>query len=156
MKRTILYCCLAMLLLAGCSWVSAGPTGGEVVSQASDGDKIAFDVVKVDDAVVSVLREQGDPAFHERFKKYLPPPDLKIAVGDTVSVVIWEAAANGLFGTSLTEWSVPAAPSTRGLTGQLPASPGASRQTQSPIAAPDPSALLFGGAGAAALGLNGL
>jgi polysaccharide biosynthesis/export protein len=107
MKRTILYCCLAMLLLAGCSWVSAGPTGGEVVSQASDGDKIAFDVVKVDDAVVSVLREQGEPAFHERFKKYTPPAAIKIAVGDTVSVVIWEAAANGLFGNSLTELSVP-------------------------------------------------
>ena len=31
------------------------------------------------------------------------PPELKIAVGDTVSVVIWEAAANGLFGNSLPE-----------------------------------------------------
>ena len=33
---------------------------------------------------------------------------MKIAVGDTVSVVIWESAANGLFGNSLTEITVPA------------------------------------------------
>src|SRR5712671_1595442 len=105
--RTILCCCLVMLLLTGCSWLSAGPTGGEVIAQASEGDKIAFDIVKVDDAVVDVLRAQGEPAFHERFKKYTPPPDIKIGVGDTVSVVIWEAAANGLFGNSLTELSVP-------------------------------------------------
>jgi len=32
---------------------------------------------------------------------------VKIAVGDTLSVIIWEAAANGLFGNSLAEWSVP-------------------------------------------------
>jgi len=96
-----------MLLLTGCSWLSAGPTGGEVIAQAGEGDKIAFDIVKVDDAVVDVLRAQGEPAFHERFKKYTPPPDIKIGVGDTVSVVIWEAAANGLFGNSLTELSVP-------------------------------------------------
>jgi polysaccharide export outer membrane protein len=96
-----------MLLLTGCSWLSAGPTGGEVIAQASEGDKISFDIVKVDDAVVDVLRAQGEPAFHERFKKYTPPPDIKIGVGDTVSVVIWEAAANGLFGNSLTELSVP-------------------------------------------------
>ena len=105
--RTILCCCLVMLLLTGCSWLSAGPTGGEVIAQASEGDKIAFDIVKVDDAVVDVLRARGEPAFHERFKKYTPPPDIKIGVGDTVSVVIWEAAANGLFGNSLTELSVP-------------------------------------------------
>src|SRR5207253_1945269 len=43
----------------------------------------------------------------ERFKKYIPPPEVKIAVGDVVSVIIWEAAANGLFGNSLAEWSVP-------------------------------------------------
>jgi polysaccharide export outer membrane protein len=106
MKRAILCCCLVMLLLTGCSWLSPGPSGEDVIAQASDGDKIAFDVVKVDDAVVNLLRGQGEPAFHERFKKYTPPPDIKIAVGDTVSVVIWEAAANGLFGNSLTELSV--------------------------------------------------
>src|ERR1700704_1776763 len=108
MKQLILRGWLVALLLGGCSLASGdGPSSGkEIVSQANEGDKIAFDVVKIDDLVVKILRAQSEPAFHERFKKYTPPPDIKIAVGDTVSVVIWEAAANGLFGNSLTELSV--------------------------------------------------
>src|SRR5437773_8830087 len=108
MKQVILRGWLIALLLGGCSLASGdGPSSGkEIVSQANEGDKIAFDVVKLDDSVVQVLRAQGEPAFHERFKKYTPPPDIKIEVGDTISVVIWEAAANGLFGNSLTEFSV--------------------------------------------------
>jgi polysaccharide export outer membrane protein len=103
MNRVILCGWLITLLLGGCSLApSDGPSSGkEVIAQANEGDKIAFDVVKVDDAVVKVLQAQGEPAFHERFKKYTPPPDIKIAVGDTVSAVIWEAAATGLFGNSL-------------------------------------------------------
>jgi len=106
MRRFILCGGFTALLLAGCSWFGGGPTGRDVIAQASDGDRIAFDVVKIDDAVVKVLRAKGEPAFHERFKNYTPPPDIKIAVGDTVSVVIWEAAASGLFGNSLTEFQV--------------------------------------------------
>src|SRR5436190_5210176 len=108
MKRVILCGWLVALLLGGCSLASGdGPSSGkEIVSQANEGDKIAFDVVKIDDSVVKILRAQSEPAFHERFKEYTPPPDIKIAVGDTISVVIWEAAANGLFGNSLTELSV--------------------------------------------------
>jgi polysaccharide export outer membrane protein len=108
MKRVILCGWLVALLLGGCSLASGdGPSSGnEIVSQANEGDKIAFDVVKIDDSVVKILRAQSEPAFHERFKEYTPPPDIKIAVGDSVSVVIWEATANGLFGNSLTELSV--------------------------------------------------
>jgi polysaccharide export outer membrane protein len=50
------------------------------------------------------VREQTAPPFHQRFKKYLPPAELKIAVGDQLSVVIWEASPEGLFGYSL--WDV--------------------------------------------------
>ena len=108
MKRAVLCGWLPALLLAGCSLLpSAGPSGEEVIAQANPGDRIAFDVVKIDDAVMTVLRARREPPFHERFKKYIPPPEVKIAVGDVVSVIIWEAAANGLFGNSLAEWSVP-------------------------------------------------
>jgi polysaccharide export outer membrane protein len=103
------------LLLAGCSWLPrAGPSGAEVEAQAATGDTVSFDIVKVDDAVIKVLRAKGEPGFPERFKKYAPPPAFKIAVGDTVSIIVWEAAANGLFGESLAEWSVPS-----GLASQL-------------------------------------
>jgi polysaccharide biosynthesis/export protein len=114
MRRAILCAGLALLLLAGCSWLPrAGPSGSEIEAQAATGDQVSFDLVKVDDAVIKVLRAQGEPGFPERFKKYTPPPEYKIAVGDTVSVIIWEAAANGLFGESLAEWSVPSGVASR-------------------------------------------
>jgi polysaccharide export outer membrane protein len=108
MKRVVLWGWLLALLLAGCSWLpSAGPSGKEVIAQAGPNDNIAFDVVKIDDAVVSVLRARPEVPLQKRFKQYASSPDLKIAVGDTVAVIIWESADNGLFGNSLTEWSVP-------------------------------------------------
>ncbi|MGE3782981.1 MAG: polysaccharide biosynthesis/export family protein, partial [Alphaproteobacteria bacterium] len=89
------------LLLVGCSNL---PQRDDVIAQATQDNEIAFNVVKIDDAVVGVLAARPRPPFRERFKEYLPPPELKIAVGDTVSVVIWEAASNGLFGNSLAEF----------------------------------------------------
>ena len=148
---------LIALSLAACS---GDLLGRDVIEQARPDGQIAFDVVKIDDAVLTTLLAQPLPAFHERFKKYLPPPDLKIAVGDTVSVVIWESAANGLFGNSLTELSFPAGAAARLPSGQSPASAGAPRQSQgltaSPdnlTASPDTLGLLFGGA--AAQGFSG-
>ncbi|HEX2151242.1 MAG TPA: polysaccharide biosynthesis/export family protein [Stellaceae bacterium] len=88
------------LLLAGCSNL---PQRDDVIAQANQQGEIAFNVVKIDEAVVNVVAARPRPAFRERFKEYLPAPELKIAIGDTVSVVIWEAAANGLFGKSLNE-----------------------------------------------------
>lgn len=90
------------LLLAGCSDL---PRGDDVVAQATQGNGIAFNLVKLDEGVLDVLASRPRPAFRKRFKEYLPPPELNIMVGDTISVVIWEASANGLFGNSLTELS---------------------------------------------------
>src|SRR6266568_6331482 len=120
MKRAFFYASFVALLLGACS---SAPSREDVIAQARSDGRIAFDVVKIDDAVLTTVLAQQPPAFHERFKKYLPPPDLKIAVGDTVSVVIWESAANGLFGTSLTELSFPKGASSRALTSELPGSP---------------------------------
>jgi hypothetical protein len=89
MKRVVLWGWLLALLLAGCSWLpSAGPSGKEVIAQAGPNDNIAFDVVKIDDAVVSVLRARPEVPLQKRFKQYASSPDLKIAVGDTVAVII--------------------------------------------------------------------
>lgn len=157
MKLVILCLWLGALALTACS---GGPLREDVIAQATSDGRIAFDLVKIDEAVLTTLLAQPPPAFRERFKRYLPPPELKIAIGDTVSVVIWESAANGLFGTSLTELSFPAGASARALTSQSPASLGASGRAQGLTASPDALGLLFGGAGgqsgAAALGLTGL
>ena len=92
---------------------------------------------------------QPRPAFRQRFKKYLPPADLKIAVGDTVAVVIWEAEPNGLFGNSLTELSMEAGASAKLLTGETPALlRGVPNLPQGLAASPETLGLLFGGAAA--------
>ncbi len=71
-----------------------------------------FDLVEVDDRVVSTLLAQPKESFHQRFGKDSNPPELKIAIGDAVSVTIWESGAGGLFSEAPTE---------RGFTGQRPA-----------------------------------
>jgi polysaccharide export outer membrane protein len=50
---------------------------------------------------VRVLSARERPDFRDRFKTHLPPPEQKIAIGDTLTVVIWESAGTGLFGNSL-------------------------------------------------------
>jgi polysaccharide export outer membrane protein len=110
---------------------------------------------------VTTLSAQPRAEFHQRLKEYLPPPELKIAAGDTLSVVIWESAANGLFGNSLTELSFAAGASARLLTGQQPSRLGGVPSLSQELAAsPETLRQLFGaaaglGAAAAAGGLAG-
>ena len=118
-----------------------------IIAQANPGGRVAFDVVKLDDAVLTTVLSHPQPPFQERFKKYQPPADLKIAVGDTVSVVIWEAAANGLFGNSLTELSLPAGAVARLLLGQLaPTLGGVPTRPGGMTASPETLGLLAGAA----------
>src|SRR5712671_4216814 len=98
MKPAALFVFLTSVLLGGCSMLpSAGPMASEVVAGGQAGDQILFDVVPVDDRVVSTLLAQPKESFHARFENDAAPPDLKIAIGDTISVTIWESAAGGLF-----------------------------------------------------------
>jgi len=134
-------CVVALALGGGCSWF-LGPdsSGAQVVAQAKAGDQIAFDVVKISDAVVETLKAQQQPAFRQRFKKYVPPQEQKIAVGDTVSIVIWEASSQGLFGLSLRE-SLPATGGRLGKSGTAPtgySSAGGMETTRTRTAQPTP------------------
>src|SRR6516164_1748809 len=90
------------LSLGGCSILpSAGPTASEVTAAGQAGNEVLFDVVEVDNHVVSTLLAQPKESFHARFEKDGQPAELKIAVGDTLSVTIWESAAGGLFSEAL-------------------------------------------------------
>src|ERR1051325_9673158 len=102
--RAVICACFGALSLAACS---STPLGRDVIAQANPDGRIAFDIVKLDDAVLATLLAHPPPAFPERFKQAAPPPALKIGPGDLVSVVIFESASNGLFGESLTEISLP-------------------------------------------------
>ena len=119
MNRAVLFVCLITSCLGGCSWLPrAGPSASEIVEQNRSGGEILFDVVEVDDHVVSTLAAQPKESFAVRFKQDTQPPEVKIAIGDTISVLIWESAAGGLF----TE-APPALPSTRAAPGVEPLAP---------------------------------
>jgi polysaccharide biosynthesis/export protein len=103
MKATAFLACLTGAALGGCSTLpTAGPTTGEVVDQAVKEAQTRYDVVDVNDKVVSTLLAQPAESIRTRFQTYGKPPAPKIGIGDTVSVTIWEAAAGGLFGSSPT------------------------------------------------------
>lgn len=103
MKCSALYACLAGASVAGCVYLpTAGPTAGEVIDQGFQEERIRYDVVDVNRAVVDALLAQPAESFRTRFGKYGKPSPPKIGIGDTISVSIWEAAGGGLFGTSPT------------------------------------------------------
>ena len=98
MKPAVLFACLVTGLIGGCSWFpSAGPSTNEVLEQGRAGGDILFDVVEVDDRVVSTLLAQPKESLAFRFNKDAQPPEVRIAVGDTIAVLRWESAAGGLF-----------------------------------------------------------
>jgi len=98
MKPVAYIACSIVLLLGGCTMLPrAGPAASEVAAAGQAGNEVLFDVVEVGDHVVSTLLAQPKESFHARFGKDDNPPELKIAVGDTISVTIWESAAGGLF-----------------------------------------------------------
>jgi polysaccharide export outer membrane protein len=98
MKLVLLIAWVLALSLGGCSWAPrAGPSASEVVEQGRPEGEILFDVVEVDERVVSTLLAQPKESFAARFGLSTTPPAFKIAPGDTISVSIWESAAGGLF-----------------------------------------------------------
>src|SRR6267154_1966859 len=98
MKPAVFFFCLMALSVGGCSWIPrAGPSTSDVLEQGQAGGEILFDVVPVDDRVVNTLIAQPKEKFALRFKKDAQPPEVKIEIGDTLSVMIWESAAGGLF-----------------------------------------------------------
>jgi polysaccharide biosynthesis/export protein len=103
MKVATTFVCLVVAVLGGCSTLpTAGPTTGQVLDQSVKDDQTRFDVVDVNDHVVSTLLAQPTESFRNRFQQYGKPPSPKIGVGDTVTVTIWEAAGGGLFGAGVT------------------------------------------------------
>ena len=93
-------------LLAGCSTLPGdGPSASDVLEQSKvNGDAAGasrYEVVDIDEATISVLKRRPPDGFSQHFGDYRPSADLRIGVGDHVSVTIWEAGANGLFSAPL-------------------------------------------------------
>src|ERR1700732_1374732 len=119
MKLLVFLFCLMALSVGGCSWIPrAGPSTSDVLEQGQAGGEILFDVVQVDDRVVTALIAQPKERFALRFQKDAQAPEVKIAIGDTLSVLIWESAAGGLFSEA-----PPASAPTGGRSGIEPLAP---------------------------------
>src|SRR5260370_13666185 len=98
MKPVVFLFCLMAMSVGGCSWIPrAGPSTSDLLEQGQAGGEILFDVVQVDDRVVNALIAQPKEKFELRFQKDAQPPEVKIGIGDTVGVLIWERAGGGLF-----------------------------------------------------------
>ena len=118
----------------------------EVAAQGQTGNEVLFDVVPVDEHVVATLLAQPKESFHARFEKAANPPELKIAVGDTVSVTIWESAAGGLFTPELPPLSPGSRPSVEPLVPESPptAPVAPAPETETPGGLPSPFNQLCG------------
>jgi polysaccharide biosynthesis/export protein len=101
MRAAALAASLALLALAACSAMpGGGPSAGAVAASGQPNGPVLFDVVPVDARVVAVLSAEPEANFAARFEAYSEPPDLRIAVGDTLSVVLWESGGGSLFARS--------------------------------------------------------
>jgi polysaccharide biosynthesis/export protein len=101
---------LAGLSLAGCAALpSAGPSASDIKHQEVKDNRQRFDLVDIDDDVVAALRAAPSESFPLRFKDSDKPPPLRIGIGDSLAVSIWEAAAGGLFTTPASDHVVPGA-----------------------------------------------
>jgi polysaccharide biosynthesis/export protein len=145
MKFTPFLGCILALWLGGCSMLpSAGPMASEVVAQGQAGNEVLFDVVPVDEHVVATLLAQPKESFHARFEKNASPPELKIAVGDTISVTIWESAAGGLFTPELPPPSPGSRPSVEPLAPESPPTAPEAPVPETPGGLPPPFNQLLG------------
>lgn len=100
---------VVVMALAACSLApGSGPRSvGAVTGGGAAHGAILYDVVKVDNRVVATVLARPRPSFRALFAQGRPPLP-KIAVGDGIVVIIWEAGPGGLF--TAAPPALPAAP----------------------------------------------
>lgn len=75
---------------------ASGPSSTNIYARVPR-DGIPYALVRLTPGVVRVLAEYGSPSISHVFGDARPPPEIKLGIGDVVSVTIFEAAAGGLF-----------------------------------------------------------
>lgn len=115
MLRTIARWCVRSIsvvgaaALAACSMLpNSGPLTLEVVQQEDLSDPISgYVLVDVNERVASIWAAQPKDSL-QAFGDVRPAPDIRIGVGDAITVTIWEAAAGGLFSAAVTDRTISA------------------------------------------------
>lgn len=88
--------------LTGCGALpSAGPLAMDVVNQEAQQNEIGgYVLIDINERVAAICAAQPHASLRRVFHDTRPAPDLRIGIGDTVSVTIWEAGPGGLFSAS--------------------------------------------------------
>src|SRR5690242_17109574 len=91
MKTIVLACCVSAICLTGCASIpTSGPTASQVLEQAAKEPR-HFDIIELNDRTIATLASQPSVNLGG-FESYGKPPNPTIAVGDIVSVSIWQAS----------------------------------------------------------------
>ena len=87
----------AMLLLGACTVVpTSGPAGHDVRVGQADRESLPYAYVPITPQVVDILAT-NTPRLSTAFRDRGGPTQIRIGIGDTVNVSIFESAAGGLF-----------------------------------------------------------
>ncbi|MGE3703187.1 MAG: polysaccharide biosynthesis/export family protein [Hyphomicrobiaceae bacterium] len=87
-------------MLTGCSDLAgSGPSSSEIdaASKSKNGESVRFALIDVSPRIVGVMETWGRPSLQGGFGNVHRPAAQTIGVGDAIQIVIWEAAAGGLF-----------------------------------------------------------
>lgn len=93
---------LAVVQVAGCStFPGSGPSAEGIVEQSEAAGKHQYLVIDISSVVLKALEKRIPDSLLLAFGDYRHAADIRIGVGDAVSVTIWEASAGGLFSAPL-------------------------------------------------------
>ncbi|MFD9896914.1 polysaccharide biosynthesis/export family protein [Mesorhizobium sp. NPDC059025] len=97
----LLFSIIVFIFLSGCLLPAVGPTASQIIEQAANRKMPLFALVNVGPQVFTYNSERLVPSFAANFGEGPRNPDLRIAVGDVVSVNLWEAPPGNLFGGAI-------------------------------------------------------
>jgi polysaccharide export outer membrane protein len=87
----------AAMLAAGCGLISADGPNAIAVKAGATWNGPPYGLVHLTPRIVNILDEYGPATLSAVFGDNRPPPEIKLGIGDVVSVSIFEAAAGGLY-----------------------------------------------------------
>ncbi|MBM7047489.1 polysaccharide export protein [Rhizobium lusitanum] len=92
--------CVLACVLTGCGLPEAGPKTSRILEEAATRAVPPFALVDVTSQTIARNVERPETSLAAYFGEGARDPGLRIAVGDVVSVSLWEAPPGSLFGTA--------------------------------------------------------
>ncbi len=102
---------LACFEIAACSLPEAGPTRDDISEAArpAPSGQTRFALIDVSPSIVDKMEKWSAASLRASFGTQRPPHTQTIGIGDSVQIVLWEAAGGGLFSAPITDRLSPGA-----------------------------------------------